>query len=220
MVCLLAMAMILAVVAPPQVAMANGTTPQLSTETPSANAIDVSKSSNIVMQFDQNINSLTISENTSNMDSSISGKIAGSFTVSCDGLFCLYSSLYHPDCVYELRKGSLSNACHNFVHQVRDMHSDRREFLEMYRVCPLINLCMWCPAHAYLETGEMDAPVDYFCRVAHSRAEVLRYRSTLTGDCFHTKPWLKPKLVLQARSKPQEGIPQYCQDSDLSTKSG
>jgi radical SAM protein with 4Fe4S-binding SPASM domain len=98
-----------------------------------------------------------------------------SFTVGYDGLFRLCSSLHHPDCVYDLREGSLSDAWHNFVPKVRDMRSDRKEFLGACRVCPLINLCMWCPANAYLETGEMDAPVDYFCRVAHARAEALGY---------------------------------------------
>ena len=97
---------------------------------------------------------------------------------------------------------------------------DRREFLEMCRVCPLLNLCMWCLAHAYSETGTMNTPVDYFYQVAHSRIETLGYKFTLAGDCFHTKPWLKPKLVLLARNKPQEDILQYCQGSDGSTKSG
>ena len=92
-----------------------------------------------------------------------------SFTLSYNGLFRLCSSLWHPDCIYDLRKGNLSAAWKNFVPHVRDMQSDRMEFLKQCRVCPLINLCMWCPAHAYLETGEIDALVDYFCRVAHAR---------------------------------------------------
>ena len=50
------------------------------------------------------------------------------------------------------------------------MRSDRPEFLARCRACPIINLCLWCPAHAYLETGELDVPVDYFCEVAHARA--------------------------------------------------
>jgi len=98
----------------------------------------------------------------------------GSFNVSYDGLFRLCSSLWHPDCVYDLRKGSLIDAWHNFVPRVRDMRSNRREFLEKCRVCPLINLCLWCPAHAHLETGGLDAPVDYFCEIAHARAEALK----------------------------------------------
>ena len=97
----------------------------------------------------------------------------GSFSLSYDGLFRLCSSLWHPDCVYDLRKGSLTDAWRNFVPRVRDMRSNRREFLERCCTCPLINLCMWCPAHAHLETGEMDAPVEYFCRVAQARAEAL-----------------------------------------------
>jgi radical SAM protein with 4Fe4S-binding SPASM domain len=98
----------------------------------------------------------------------------GSFAVSYDGQFRLCSSLWHPDCIYDLKKGTLSDAWHNFVPMVRDMQSNRKEFLKTCRVCPLINLCMWCPAHAHLETGELDAPVDYFCKVAHARADALR----------------------------------------------
>ena len=95
------------------------------------------------------------------------------FSLSYNGIFRLCGSLWHPDCIYDLRKGSLTDAWRNFVPQVRDMRSSRKEFLEKCRVCPIINLCLWCAAHAYLETGDMDVPVDYFCRVAHARAEAL-----------------------------------------------
>jgi radical SAM protein with 4Fe4S-binding SPASM domain len=98
----------------------------------------------------------------------------GSFTVSYDGQFRLCSSLWHPDCIYDLKKGNLTDAWRSFVPTVRDIRSNRKEFLETCRLCPLINLCMWCPAHAHLETGEMDAPVEYFCEVAHARADALR----------------------------------------------
>jgi radical SAM protein with 4Fe4S-binding SPASM domain len=98
----------------------------------------------------------------------------GGFTSSYNGLFRLCSSLWHPDCVYELREGSLADAWRNFVPTVREMRSDNAEFLDTCRVCPLINLCMWCPAHAHLETGGLDQPVPYFCAVAHARAEALQ----------------------------------------------
>jgi radical SAM protein with 4Fe4S-binding SPASM domain len=97
----------------------------------------------------------------------------GSFNVSYDGIFRLCSSLFHPDCVYDLRAGNLADAWHDLVPRVRDMRSERKEFLQTCRTCPIINLCMWCPAHAHLETGELDAPVAYFCKVAHARAEAL-----------------------------------------------
>jgi len=96
-----------------------------------------------------------------------------SFTVSYDGFFRLCSSLWHPDCIYDLKKGTLAQAWQNFVLQVRDMRSDKEDFLKKCRVCSIINLCMWCPAHSYLENGELDLPVDYFCQVSHARAEAL-----------------------------------------------
>ena len=102
------------------------------------------------------------------------GAGSDSFSLSYDGLFHLCPSLWHPDCVYDLKQGTLTDAWQNFVPRVRAMPSERKEFLETCRVCPLIDLCMWCPAHASLETGELDAPVGYFCQVAHARAEALK----------------------------------------------
>ncbi len=94
----------------------------------------------------------------------------GSFSISCDGLFRLCSDLWHPDCVYDLRKGTLADAWHNFAPRVRDRKSNRSEFLAKCRVCRIANLCFWCPARSHLETGEMDRCVEYFCEVAHARA--------------------------------------------------
>jgi len=124
----------------------------------------------------------------------------GSFTVSYDGFFRLCSSLWHPECVYDLKsearshkpedrgqktddrrqkaegrgRGTLKDAWENFVPKVRDMRSNNKEFLNKCRKCPIINLCIWCAAHSYLESGELDAPVDYFCEVAHARAKALQ----------------------------------------------
>ena len=96
------------------------------------------------------------------------------FTLGYEGTFRLCSSLWHPDCVMSLKEAGLRNAWENLVPQVREMESGRKDFLERCRVCPLVNLCLWCAAHAYLETGELDKPVDYFCRVAHAREAALR----------------------------------------------
>lgn len=96
-----------------------------------------------------------------------------SFAVGADGRFRLCPPLVHPLCVYDLRAGSLADAWARFVPAVREMATDRREYLEKCGACPIMNLCLWCPAHAYLETGEPDAPVDAFCRVARARADAL-----------------------------------------------
>jgi len=95
------------------------------------------------------------------------------FTVGYDGQFRICPSLWHPQCMYDLRKGSLQEAWDIFTPHILDKRSDRREYLDTCGNCPVINLCLWCPAHAYLETGELDLPVESFCRVAHARAAAL-----------------------------------------------
>jgi radical SAM protein with 4Fe4S-binding SPASM domain len=97
----------------------------------------------------------------------------GSFTMSYDGYFRLCSSLCHKDCIYDLRKGNLTYGWNNFVPEVRNMTGNSEEYLNKCNKCPLINLCYWCPAHADLETGSPEKPVEYFCRVADKRVEEL-----------------------------------------------
>ena len=100
----------------------------------------------------------------------------GSFSVSYDGIFRLCADLWHPDCIYELRQVSLEQAWNELVPRVRELRSKNPEFLDRCRRCPIINLCLWCPAHAHLECGQMDGWSDYFCRVAHARAEAISLR--------------------------------------------
>ena len=102
------------------------------------------------------------------------GAGSGSFTVGYDGMLRLCSSLCAPGTTYDLRRGALKEAWEKHIPAVRDMRSNRTEFLDSCRKCELVNLCLWCPAHAYLETGEMDGATPYFCTVAHARAKMLQ----------------------------------------------
>lgn len=95
------------------------------------------------------------------------------FTVSSEGMFTFCSSLRHPDCVTDLKKESLKEAWEGLFVKVREMASGRREYLSNCAYCPIINICRWCPALAHLETGRLDSPVEYFCRVAHDRKRAL-----------------------------------------------
>jgi hypothetical protein len=61
----------------------------------------------------------------------------------------------------------------NFVPKVRVLRPHNREFLEKCHVCPIVNLCLWCPARAHLETGKLDLWVESFGEVAHARARSL-----------------------------------------------
>jgi radical SAM protein with 4Fe4S-binding SPASM domain len=92
-----------------------------------------------------------------------------SFSVNFDGTFRLCASLWHPDYLYDLRRGSLHEAWYQFVPAVRAQCSGKSRYLENCHTCPHINLCRWCPAYCYLETGELDEPVPYFCRVTQRR---------------------------------------------------
>jgi radical SAM protein with 4Fe4S-binding SPASM domain len=96
-----------------------------------------------------------------------------SFVVSYDGIFRPCADLWHPDCTYDLRQGRLAEAWNELVPRVRNMRSTNPDFLARCRRCPIINLCLWCPAHAHLETGELDGFSPYFCKVAHARAQAL-----------------------------------------------
>jgi len=101
----------------------------------------------------------------------------GSFTLSYDGTFRLCSSLWAPDCLYDLKKGSLTYALGEFVDNVRSRRSNSREYLDNCLKCSLKNICMWCPATAFLETGQFDSLVKYFCEVAHARKGALQKTS-------------------------------------------
>ncbi len=97
-----------------------------------------------------------------------------SFSISYDGIFRLCADLWHPECTADLRQVRLAQAWDELVPQVREMRSSNSEFLERCRRCPIFNLCLWCPAHAHLESGQMDGWNEYFCQVAHARAKAIQ----------------------------------------------
>ncbi|MCJ7443598.1 MAG: radical SAM protein [Methanotrichaceae archaeon] len=105
----------------------------------------------------------------------------GSLSLSHDAKIHLCSSLYDPNCIYDFRSGSLTDAYTKFVPKIRMIDSGNQEFLQRCHICSLINLCMWCPARAHLEVGNMDGFVDYFCQVARARAEAMGITVSIPG---------------------------------------
>ncbi len=97
-----------------------------------------------------------------------------SFAVGPDGTFRLCSSLNHPRTTCDLRRSTLAEAWTRLVPAVRGMRSCDAEFVEQCRRCAAVALCQWCPAHAALETGQLDGKVEYFCQVAHARQAALQ----------------------------------------------
>ena len=52
----------------------------ISSRVPAANALDVAKTSNIVVEFSTSINGTTVNEDTFNVDGSMSGNVSGNYT--------------------------------------------------------------------------------------------------------------------------------------------
>lgn len=96
-----------------------------------------------------------------------------SFSVSYDGIFRLCADLWQPDTIFDLRRGSLAQAWNEHVPRVRATPATSAVYRERCGRCPIINLCLYCPAHADLECGQMDGWSAYFCEVAHARAKVV-----------------------------------------------
>lgn len=103
----------------------------------------------------------------------------GNFFVSYKGKLWLCPSLCHENCVYDLGSGTVADAIKNFIPRIRSMQSDGKAFLETCNCCPITDLCLWCPAHADLETGFLDSHVEYFCKVAHARARASGHLETI-----------------------------------------
>ena len=99
-----------------------------------------------------------------------------SFVVSPEGQFRLCPSLTPSALTCDLRTHTLKEAWEKIALSVRNMRSRNPEFLTRCRQCSIAHLCLWCPAHAYLETGKLDEPVEDFCRVAHARAKALNQK--------------------------------------------
>ncbi len=89
--------------------------------------------------------------------------------VGYDGTFKLCTSLVNGGCTYDLRKGTLSEAWNIFTPKVISMKTDKQEFKETCGKCSFTSLCMWCPAHADLETGKLDGHINYFCDMTLKR---------------------------------------------------
>ena len=95
-----------------------------------------------------------------------------SSTASIDayGCFQVCLSLRHPDTVYDLKAGSLSDAVSAFLPKVREIRASNPAYLERCGRCFLKQFCLQCPAKSWAEHGTLDTPVEYFCGITHAQA--------------------------------------------------
>ena len=102
----------------------------------------------------------------------------GSITIGADGRLRLCSDLFHPDFMADLRRESLAGALDRLLPRAAALTSERKEFVQNCAHCAIVNFCQWCPADAWLESGRLDEPINYFCRVAHERINAVKKEKT------------------------------------------
>lgn len=93
------------------------------------------------------------------------------FEILPDGKMCSCSFLRQPQ--YDLLKPS-ATVKSGFYAISNSLHNRRFKTNSPCRQCSYRSLCTWCPARAYLEKGDYEAPIDYFCQVA--KATLQEYR--------------------------------------------
>ncbi|WFN33519.1 radical SAM protein [Methanogenium sp. S4BF] len=90
--------------------------------------------------------------------------------VDAYGMYQPCMMLRHPDCVYDLRSGSLEDSMTNYFPKLREMEAENPEYLARCARCFIKGLCEQCPAKSWMEHGTLDTPVEYLCGVAHAQA--------------------------------------------------
>jgi len=92
--------------------------------------------------------------------------------IGWDGKYQLCPSLVNQNCTLDLKEYALAWAWNRFTPDILKRTSVRNSYTETCGACTLHDLCAWCPAHADLETGELDGSLPYFCKVAKERQSV------------------------------------------------
>lgn len=96
--------------------------------------------------------------------------LSSAASVDAYGRFQVCLSLRHPDTVYDLKAGSLSDAVTAFLPKIREIRTANPAYIGRCGRCFLKQLCLQCPAKSWAEHGTLDTPVEYFCAITHAQA--------------------------------------------------
>ena len=99
--------------------------------------------------------------------------------VGWDGKYQLCSSLVNLACTLDLRTHTLAWAWNHFTPDILNRTSVAGHYIENCGTCTLHDICAWCPAHADLETDQLDGYTPYFCKVAKERQRAWKNNSIL-----------------------------------------
>jgi radical SAM protein with 4Fe4S-binding SPASM domain len=82
--------------------------------------------------------------------------------------------------MFDLRKGSFRDGWESFLAKVRTKKITRPT---KCTDCHIRSICSACAATSELENGDPEAPVEFFCEVAHLRAHAVGFPPPAHGDC-------------------------------------
>lgn len=81
---------------------------------------------------------------------------------------------------FDLRQGSFREGWEGFLSRVRHKKITRHTKCTH---CEIKAMCGMCPANGELENQDCEAPIDFFCQVAHLRARALGLQVKPHGEC-------------------------------------
>ena len=116
-----------------------------------------------------------------------------SFAIDPEGKMSI-CVLSHSD-QFDLRRGSFKEGWEGFLAKVRDKTITRPT---KCTDCHIRSLCSACAATSELEHGDPEAPVEFFCEVAHLRARVVGFTPPAHGDCAFCEGGAHHERLLRA----------------------
>lgn len=90
-----------------------------------------------------------------------------SFYIDPYGRLMLCHAMRNPN--HNLREGRFEEGFYNLFPKIR---SDRYKTNSPCKDCDLYYICRQCPGRTQLETGEIELPAEYFCKLAHKHKEI------------------------------------------------
>ena len=85
--------------------------------------------------------------------------------ISSEGMVHLCTTLRNPKIAYDLKTGSLTDYWNREVPNILNLRSEDPGFKKGCGSCSKKDLCHWCPALSWIETGEMDRKIKRICLV-------------------------------------------------------
>ncbi|WP_366984178.1 radical SAM protein [Accumulibacter sp.] len=79
----------------------------------------------------------------------------------------------HPETLYDLHDGTLSDAMQYHFPQMRALIPSNERYVSRCLRCVLRPACPQCPACSWMEHGTLDTPSAYYCAVMHAEGRLL-----------------------------------------------